>query len=146
MALNFRGIWRLLVPRRLSEGEGGLVGHVMMLLNDASMQRLEYGHLARFPQQGPDGSPGPDDALAALGRDRGVTRGIEETSTSYAYRLTQWLVDARTRGTAFTMMKVLHDYCDSARVHGMSFRIVDARGNGALDVFAFAQAREHGDG
>jgi hypothetical protein len=126
---NFRQAWKSLVPRWASEGEGGLVGHVLMLLNDASMDRLYNGHLARFPQQGPDGAPGPDDALAALGRDRGVIRGIAETSRSYAYRLTQWLVDARTRGTAFTMMKVLHDYCDSARVHGMSFRIVDSRGN-----------------
>jgi len=126
---KFRAAWRLLVPRRLSDGEGGLVGFTMMLLNDTSSQRMHEGHLARFPQQDPQGTPGADDALAALGRDRGVTRGIAETSTSYAYRLTQWLVDARTRGTAYTMMKVLHDYCDSARVHGMSFRIVDSRGN-----------------
>ena len=126
---NLRQAWQALVPRWASEGEGGLVGYVMMLLNDASLERLYQGHLARFPQQDPDGTPGPDDALAALGRDRGVVRGIAETSKSYAYRLTQWLVDARTRGTAFTMMKVLHDYCDSARVHGMSFRVVDVRGN-----------------
>ncbi len=126
---NFRAIWKWLVPRWLSEGESGLVGHVIMLLNDASMNRLYKGHLARFPQQGPDGTPGPDDALAALGRDRGVIRGIAETSTSYASRLTQWLVDARTRGTARTMMKQLHAYCDSALAHGVSFRIVDTRGN-----------------
>lgn len=127
--MNFRQIWKTLVPRWGSEGEGGILGHTLMLLNDMSMDRLYNGHLARYPQQGPDGTPGPDDALAALGRDRGVTWGIAETSRSYAYRLTQWLVDARTRGTAFTMMKVLHDYCDSARVHGMSFRVVDVRGN-----------------
>ncbi len=117
------------MPRWLSEGESELVGYVLMLMNDGAAERLRLGHLARFPQQGPDGAPGPDDALAALGRDRGVPRGIAETSTSYAYRLTQWLVDARTRGTARTMMKQLHDYCDSARVHGMSFRVVDVRGN-----------------
>lgn len=127
--VTFRNIWKSLIPRWGSEGESGLVGHVIMLLNDAAMLRIENGHLARFPQQSPDGEPGPDDALAALGRDRGVIKGIDETASSYAYRLTQWLVDARTRGTAYTMMKRLHDYADSARVHGMSFRIVDNRGN-----------------
>ncbi len=127
--LSFRRIWASLVPRWLSDGDGGLVGYVLMLLNDASLDRHYLGHLARFPQQGPDGTPAPDDALAALGRDRGEVRGIDESSASYAYRLTQWLVDARTRGTAFTMMKKLAEYCDWDGSKGCSFRIVDNRGN-----------------
>lgn len=125
MARNFRSVWKFLVPSWLNEGEGGLVGYALMLLNDASMERLYRGHLARFPQQGPDGTPAPDDALAAMGRDRGIVRGISETSASYAVRLTQWLVDARTRGTAYTMMKQLAAYVGA----GSSFRIVDNRGN-----------------
>lgn len=126
---NFRKLWAKLVPRWLSDGDGGLIGYTLALLHDASAERLRLGHLARFPQQGPDGTPGPPDALAALGRDRGVVRGIDETDRSYAYRLTQWLVDARTRGTAFTLMKTLAAYVDWDGSKGASFRVVDNRGN-----------------
>lgn len=128
-AKSFRAIWKSLVPRWLNEGEGGLVGYVLMLLNDASLERLRLGHLARFPQQDANGTPGPDDALAALGRDRGVVRGIAETSRSYAYRLTQWLVNARKRGTAFQLMKDVASYVDFDGTKGVSYRVVDMRGN-----------------
>lgn len=126
---TFRTLWKWLVPSWLNTGEGELVGYVLMLFNDATLERLYLGHLARFPQQGPDGSPAPTDALDALGRDRGMVRGIGETDTSYAARLTQWLVDARTRGTAFTLMKQLAAYCDYDGSKGCSFRVVDNRGN-----------------
>lgn len=128
-AFNFRKLWAKLVPRWLSDGDGGLIGYTLMLLHDASAERLYLGTLARFPQQDPQGTPGPDDALAALGRDRGVVRGIDETGKNYAARLTQWLVDARTRGTAFTLMKTLHAYVDWDGSKGCSFRVVDNRGN-----------------
>ncbi len=126
---NFRGLWRRLVPSWLNSGEGELVGYTLMWLNDISLERIYLGHLARFPQNGPNGETAPTDALAALGRDRGVIRGIDETDASYAYRLTQWLVDARTRGTAFTLMKQLAAYCDWDGSKGCSFRVVDSRGN-----------------
>jgi hypothetical protein len=129
MARSFRTIWAKLVPDWLVEGDGGLIGYTLMLLNDASLERLRLGHLARFPQQGPDGTPGPDDALAALGRDRGVVRGIDETSSSYAYRLTQWLINARKRGTAFQLLKDVASYVDFDGSKGCSYRIVDTRGN-----------------
>ncbi len=126
---NFRELRRFLVPRWLTDGEGGLVGYALDLMRDVLMERVRLGHLVRFPQQDANGTPGPTDALHALGRDRGVVRGIGEDDTTYAYRLTQWLVDSRTRGTAFTMMKQLADYCDYAGAQGCSFRTVDNRGN-----------------
>lgn len=126
---TFRAMWRSLVPAWLAEGESELVGYVLMLLNDVTLERLYFGLLARFPQQGPDGSPAPTDALAAMGRDRGMVRGIDEPDASYAARLTQWLVDARTRGTAFTLMKQLAAYCDWDGSKGCSYRVVDNRGN-----------------
>lgn len=129
MSANTRALWKRIVPAWLSTGESELVGYAAALLIDASLERMHLGHLARFPQQGPDGTPGPTDALYALGRDRGVTWGIDETPTSYAYRLTQWLVDARTRGTAFTLMKQLAAYCDWDGSKGCSFRVVDNSGN-----------------
>lgn len=126
---NFRGLRRSLAPRWLTEGEGGLVGYSLDLMRDALMQRVYLGHLARFPQQDANGTPGPTDALDALGRDRGVFRGIDETDRSYAARLTQWLVDARTRGTAFSLMKRLASYVDFDGSKGASFRVVDNSGN-----------------
>ena len=126
---NFRKLWQKLLPTRFTRGDGGLLGYTLSLLTDASTERMYRGHMARFPLQDPAGTPGPDDALAALGRDRGVTRGIDEPSWSYAQRLTQWLVDARTRGTAFTLMKTLAAYVDWDGSKGCSFRVVDNRGN-----------------
>lgn len=123
--MSFRTSRKFVVPRWLTEGEGGLVGYALDLLKDASMRRLELGLLARFPQQDPDGTPGPSDALVALGRDRRVVRGIFETEREYAARLTQWLVERRTAGNPFTLMRQLAAYCGP----GFSFRTVDARGN-----------------
>ncbi len=126
---NFRELRRYLLPRQFTDGEGGLVGYALDLMRDVLMERVRLGHLVRFPQQDANGTPGPTDALNALGRDRGVVRGIGEDDTTYAARLTQWLVDSRTRGTAFTMMKQLAAYCDYAGLEGCSFRTVDNRGN-----------------
>lgn len=129
MRRTLRSAWKYLVPSWLSTGESELVAYVLTLLADASLERLYFGHLARFPQQDANGTPGPTDALDALGRDRGVIRGIDETDRAYAVRLTQWLVDARTRGTAFTLMKTLAAYMDSESDQGASFRVVDNSGN-----------------
>ncbi len=126
---SFRTVRKFLGPRWLTEGEGELIGFSLDAVKDAWLERLRLGHLAGFPQQDANGTPGPTDALDALGRDQGVLRGIDETDTSYAYRLTQWLVDARTRGTAFTLMKQLAAYCDYDSTHGCSFRVVDNSGN-----------------
>lgn len=129
MALNLRTLWKHIVPARFATGEGELVGYVQTLIADATLERVYLGHLARFPQQDANGTPGPTDALNALGRDRGVIRGIDETDRSYAYRLTQWLVDARTRGAAFTMLKQVAAYVDFDGSKGASFRCVDNSGN-----------------
>ncbi len=129
MAKTLRTLWRHLVPARFARGEGESVGYAMSLVADATLERMYFGFLARFPQQDANGTPGPTDALNALGRDRGIIRGIDETDTSYAYHLTQWLVYARTRGTAFTLMQRLAAYCDYDGSKGCSFRVVDNRGN-----------------
>jgi len=127
--LTFRALRTKIAPRWLTAGDGGKLGFALDVMKDALMERVRLGHLARFPQQDATGTPGPADALDALGRDRGVIRGIDETDRSYAYRLTQWLVDARTRGTAFSLMKRLHAYVDFDGSRGVSFRVVDNRGN-----------------
>lgn len=122
---TFRTSRQKLTTSWLSNGEGGLVGYTLDLLKDTFARRLELGLLVRFPQQGPDGSPAPEDALAALGRDRRVIRGINETGEHYATRLIPWLDDRKTAGNPFSLMKKLSEYCGSA----CAFRTVDVRGN-----------------
>jgi len=124
---TFRALRKHVAPRWLTEGEGGLVGYALDLMRDAFLDRVRLGFLAGYPQNGPNGETAPPDALVRMGRDRRVIRGIFETDAEYAARLVTWLVDRRTAGNPFTLMRQLHAYTGSA--HGVSFRTVDERGN-----------------
>ena len=125
MILSFRQIRQRLAPRWLTDGDGGLVGYSLDIVKDAFVERVRLGHMARFPEQGPDGTPAPDDAIAAMGRDRRVVRGINETVESYVLRLLAWLDDRRTAGSAFALMQKLSEYTGE----GCVFKTVDAQGN-----------------
>ena len=122
---TWRYIRRILTPRWLSDGDGGLVGTSLDVIKDAYAERLELGMLASMPQNGPNGETPPADALAAMGRDRRVVRGIGDTDAQYAVRLLSWLDDRRYAGAAFTLLKQLAGYCGPLP----SFRVVDNRGN-----------------
>ena len=123
---SFRTIRRFLLPKWATEGEGELVGYTLDLVKDAFVERARLGHLARFPQNDPTGqTTAPEDALAAMGRDRRVVRGIFETAPQYAVRLTRWLDDRKRQGNPFMLMQKLAEYTGP----GPSFRTVDARGN-----------------
>jgi hypothetical protein len=122
---RFRTARRLLAPRWLTDGEGGLVGYALDIMKDAFVERIRLGLLARFPQQDPDGTPAPPDALAAIGRDRRVVRGLGESAESYAIRLLRWLDDRQRSGNPFALMQKLAEFTGP----GPSFRTVDARGN-----------------
>ncbi len=124
---RFRLVRRFLGPKWLvdDDGESTLVGYSLDLLKDAFVERLELGLLARFPQNGPNGETAPPDALAALGRDRRVVRGLSEDDEAYALRLLKWLDDRRTAGNPYALMQKLSEYTGPL----CSFRTVDARGN-----------------
>ncbi len=124
---TFRALRSKIAPRWLTEGEGGLVGYALDLMRDALLERVRLGMLARFPQQDANGTPGPADALTSMGRDRRMVRGLDETDTTYAARMKDWLTDRRTAGNPYTLMKQLHAYTGTA--HGVSFRTVDNSGN-----------------
>ncbi len=124
--MNFRQLRKLITPRWLSEGDGELVGYALDLLKDAFAERARLGHLARFPENGPNGETAPADALTALGRDRRMVRGINESASVYAARLKDWLTDRRRAGNPFVLMKQLAAYTGDT---GCSFRTVDVRGN-----------------
>lgn len=122
---SFRRIRQFLAPRWLTEGDGGLVGYALDLVKDAYLRRALLGLLARFPQNGPNGETAPPDALAAIGHDRRVVRGLNESSASYAVRLIAWLDDRKTAGNAFTLMQKLSEYTGA----GCVFKTVDNSGN-----------------
>jgi hypothetical protein len=121
----FRTMRKHFAPRWITEGEGGLIGEALDVLKDAFASRAELALLVRFPQQGPDGTPAPIDALVAMGRDRGLVRGISETLADYAERLKGWLTDRATIGNPFTMLRQIAAYTGP----GFAFRTVDVRGN-----------------
>lgn len=127
---TFRTTRKWMGPSWLTDGEGGLVGYALDLVKDASMKAFVLGLRARFPQDPADPTgqtTAPPDALAAIGRDRRMQRGIFETDVEYAARLPTWLDERKTAGNPFTLMRQLHAYTGTA--HGCSFRTVDARGN-----------------
>lgn len=124
---SFRSIRQFLSPRWLTEGFGGAVGFSLDVVKDSYLRRVLLGLLARFPQNGPAGETAPPDALAAIGRDRRVVRGLGESDASYARRLIAWLDDRQTAGNAFALMQKLAEYLgvDS----GCVFKAVDNQGN-----------------
>jgi hypothetical protein len=124
---SFRQKRKLLGPSWLvSAGESQLVGYVVDVLKDAFVKRLMRALLVRFPQNDPTGQTTPaDDALAAMGRDRRIVRGINEPSPNYAVRLIRWLDDWATAGNPFALMQQLAAYTGP----GPAFRTVDVRGN-----------------
>lgn len=127
IARTFRALRKYLGPRWLTTGEDAEpIGTALDALADGITEAMFQGLLVGLPQNDPSGATtAPDDALQAMGRDRKIIRGIDETAVSYARRLLPWLDDHRSRGTAFMMMKQLAGYLGA----GFSFRIYDVRGN-----------------
>lgn len=116
---RFRQAFYKLLPSWLTEGEGELVLGSLGVLKDAWLERLTQGLYARFP------SYAPESALAYLGRDRKIVRGINESAASYSARLLRWLEDHRIRGNPFALMAQLRAYCNA----DVRIRTVDAAGN-----------------
>lgn len=123
---NFRNLRKYMGPPWLvSNGESALVGFTLDCIKDAYLTRTRNGLLFRFPQTGPNGTTAPEDALAAIGRDRRIVRGINETRQSYAVRLLAWLDAWKRAGSPFGLLSQLAAYTGP----GPAFRTVDVRGN-----------------
>lgn len=116
---RFTNIFRKMAPRWLTEGDGELVLTTLGLLEDALVERTRQGIKARFPQEA------PSDALAPLGRDRRIIRGISESDEDYAARLLRWLDDWKVAGNPYALMGQIRAYCGV----DMRTRTVDTRGN-----------------
>lgn len=109
-----------ILPTWLTSGEGGGVPASLSLMIDDFAARAKLGLLARFPAYAPD-----DTALAAMGRDRLIVRGINEPSEAYAARLARAFDDHKQRGNPFAMLRQLRAYLQADCV----VRTVDRRGN-----------------
>lgn len=109
-----------LVPAWLSDAIGGKVLGSLALMKDDFVARAKLGMLARFPDYAPD-----DAALAALGRDRKIVRGINEPAASYAARIKRAPDDLRRRGSPFALLEQLRAYLQAPCV----VRSVDISGN-----------------
>jgi hypothetical protein len=138
MALpTFRSTRKFIGPTWLTTDEGGEVGFVLDVVKDAFMERVRRGALVSLPQQDPSGTPAPDDALAAMGHDRQIIRGIGESSKSYAARLVGFRTPWKTAGNPFVLLDQLAGYLGPLPL----LRTVDVRGkwctratNGARSV------------
>lgn len=108
------------LPKWLTDGDGGKVAASLALMADDFAARARLALISRFPSYAPD-----DAALAAMGRDRLIVRGINEPSAAYAARLTRAFDDHRTRGNPFAMLRQLRAYLQTDCV----VRTVDRRGN-----------------
>jgi hypothetical protein len=116
---RFRIVRQHLAPRWLTEGDGELVGYALDLVKDAFIERARLGLLARFPETA------PTDAQVAIGRDRRVLKGINETNASYAARLIRWLDDRQRCGNPYALLQKLAEYMGPLP----KLRTVDNRGN-----------------
>ena len=119
MAPRCRNSFNKLLPAWLTTGDGEKVWFSLGVVMDRFLERAWQGHKARFP------SFAPADALTALGRDRKIVRGINESADSFAIRQHRWLDDHRIRGNPFALLEQLRAYCNV----DMVARTVDRRGS-----------------
>jgi hypothetical protein len=119
MAGTFRSVFRKLLPWWLNTGEGELVGFSIATLLDAVSARVRLGTYAKFPTYA------PPDALAHLGRDRRIVRGLSETDENYAARLLRYLDDWKLAGNPFALMTQLRAFLGA----DLKMRTVDNSGN-----------------
>ncbi len=134
MARTFTETFKVWLPSWLggagsepAEGEEGtddekVVASLSLLLDDY-IARAKWGLLARFP--GLAVYLDDEAALAAIGRDRRIVRGINEPAASYGERLTRAIDDHRTRGNPYAMLEQLQAYLQAPCV----VRTVDPQGN-----------------
>jgi hypothetical protein len=116
---NISPVWLGGGAARTGEGEwgeqGGKVHHAIMTGFDGLMEWAIQGLIARFPEEC------TPTALNALGRDRVIVRGFDESDESYRARLVRWLDDWRLAGHAFSILQQVAGYLTP---HEVRLRIV----------------------
>ena len=116
---DFETYHKVGLPSWLNTGEGDLVCKSLGKIEDAFVDRARLGRLAAFPEYA------PDDALALLGRQRGIVRGIAEPAEAYAARLIRYLDYHRVQGNPYALHAQLRAYLQA----DVPIRTVDRAGN-----------------
>lgn len=117
---SFRDGVMKIVPPWLLGPNGQRVLYSLTLPLDVAAEWLFQGIKARFPLSQTPGAEGP------LARDRGIVKGFEETSAGFAQRLTRWLDDWASGGSAAALMRQVQAYMTP---HAVPMRVVDNSGN-----------------
>lgn len=91
-------------PRWLRRGRAGAFLYVLGMMLDALLEMTVAAVRVRFP------GFYSAQSLEVLGRDRRIRRGIYESDSSYATRLTRWLDDHELRGGPYQMFAQLHAF------------------------------------
>jgi hypothetical protein len=108
--LRYRDLVRRITPRWLHGRVAGGLLYALAVHVDALGQMLVAGVKRRFP-----GAPGTlPDALPAIGRERKIRRGPNETDASYAARLPTWLEARRLRGGPYAMLRQVRAFYGAA--------------------------------
>lgn len=108
-----------MLPGWAQRGEGELIQYTIGLIHDAFAERCRQTVWLMLP------SLAPSDALARIGADRAIPRGLFEPEASYRPRLIAWRFPRghRVRGNAFALLEQV-----SKAIRGTDYRTVDIRG------------------
>lgn len=110
---------RRLAPGFLSDENGQKTIFSVLLVADGVLDWAIQGIYARFP------AVATATALNAIGRDRRITRGFDESDTSYRRRLIRWLESWRLAGHAYAILNAVAGYLSP---HAVPLRIVTNSG------------------
>lgn len=106
-------------PRWLTRTRGGaIMGGFADVLDDV-LELTSYGVRARFPGDWVDAFPLivpylASDSLATTGRERRISRGVDEDDDVYAGRLRRWWTDHQRRGNAIAMLRQIEAFWANA--------------------------------
>lgn len=114
-----RNEYQRLAPGYLQKDKGLKVLYSLGIGTDAYREWLWQGIMARMPDRA------GHDARLALGRDRRIIKGFDESSDNYAGRLKRWLDDWRVAGHAFSVLDQVAGYLTG---HSVLMRIVTNTG------------------
>lgn len=101
MVATFRDAIRLISVPWLRTGTAEKLLYTYGLHMDAFGDALVAGVKLRFP------GVYSDESLPLIGRERRIRRGRDESTATYAVRLTRWLTDHRRRGGPYAMLAQL---------------------------------------
>jgi hypothetical protein len=116
---TFRDTIRRISPGWLQRFWGYRVLYSLAIQLDALGDATSFGVKSRFP------NVYSNETLPIIGRERGITRGFDETDAAYALRLTRWLDDHRRRGNPYTLLRQIQGYLAP---HVVRLRIVNTSG------------------